>query len=201
MPAESHLWDALVKLCPDEVCRRAQVSCEASWPRYTCSCLGQSIHIDTPTWSFAADTPLGQKLLTRFGYFTRLSVLHYLVNSRDLPLADRLVSPADLSSGQLYFRGSHVLPTDKVAAAYGHNVEAFRATMRKLDGQPAAFGDAAACLFPLPRVPVTLVFWAGDDEFSPRLNLLFDASCRYHLAADVIWSVAMLTTLIAGECG
>ena len=193
---EAALWESLAGLSPVEVCRRAQVTHDESLQRYACTCLGQSIHIDVPGRSLAAESPLGEKLLTRLGYFSRLTNLHYLVNARDLPLENRLVSPADLSSAQLYFRGSHVLPTDQVATAYGQKIDAFRARTRELGGQPAAFGDAAARLLPLPRIPIVVILWHGDDEFPPRLNLLFDATCKEHLAADVIWSIAMLTTLI-----
>jgi hypothetical protein len=38
----------------------------------------------------------------------------------------------------------------------------------------------------MPKIPVCLILWAGDDEFPPAGNVLFDASIsRYLIAEDV----------------
>jgi len=64
-----------------------------------------------------------------------------------------------------------------------------------LGGTPAAYADAAVILFPLPKVPTTVLLWTQDDEFPARADLLFDATCSAHLPLDILWSVAMLSIL------
>jgi len=52
-------------------------------------------------------------------------------------------------------------------------------------------------LFPLPRVPVTLVLWLRDEEFPPRMDLLFDSTCDLQISlSDIIWSIAMMFCLV-----
>jgi hypothetical protein len=51
-------------------------------------------------------------------------------------------------------------------------------------------------LFPFPRVPVTLILWGADEEFSARAGMFFDVTCEQHLPMDVIWSTAMTSVLI-----
>nr|NIP92808.1 DUF3786 domain-containing protein [Akkermansiaceae bacterium] len=62
-----------------------------------------------------------------------------------------------------------------------------------LGGWALSFGDASVELLPLPRIPVSLILWKGDDEFPSRADLLFDSSCEMHLPLDIIWSAAMLS--------
>ena len=66
----------------------------------------------------------------------------------------------------------------------------------ELGGLKLEHGDASLLLHPFPRVPVTMILWAGDDEFRARVDMFFDASCEQHLPMDVIWSTAMSTVLI-----
>lgn len=51
-------------------------------------------------------------------------------------------------------------------------------------------------LRPFPRLPVTLVFWRQDEEFPARAYLLFDDTCEHHLPVDILWSVAMVCSLV-----
>jgi hypothetical protein len=61
-----------------------------------------------------------------------------------------------------------------------------------------SYGDAAVKLLPMPRIPVIFILWIGDDEFPPRADLLMDSTAPLHLPIDIIWSVAMLSTLVMG---
>jgi hypothetical protein len=33
-------------------------------------------------------------------------------------------------------------------------------------------------------VPMAVIYWRGDDEFSPNANVLFDASAGHYLSTD-----------------
>ena len=49
--------------------------------------------------------------------------------------------------------------------------------------------DAAVQLLPFPRVPLYFLLWRGDEEFRPRLQVLFDRSIENTLSADAIWAL------------
>jgi hypothetical protein len=49
--------------------------------------------------------------------------------------------------------------------------------------------DAAICLTPFPKIPLYYLLWAGDEEFSASLSILFDRSIEHHLSADAIWGI------------
>ena len=58
-----------------------------------------------------------------------------------------------------------------------------------LGGVKEDYGDVSVRFPALPRVPVVMVLWGGDEEFSPRLSVVFDASIDQHLPLDVIYGL------------
>ncbi|MDO9287659.1 MAG: DUF3786 domain-containing protein, partial [Thermodesulfovibrionales bacterium] len=108
----------------------------------------------------------------------------------------RLIKPSDIKGGSLFFRGTHALPLDKIAEKYGSDKPAFIERSVRLNGKLLNYGDAAVELLPMPHIPATLILWLSDDEFPARADLLFDSTCEQHLPLDIMWSIAMLSTLV-----
>ncbi len=195
-PGEEKAWEIIGKLDPLEVCRRGSVSFDKTSGLYTLKSLGKEIHLLPQEKKIFSDAPDSDVLLQRLGYFFKLSALWYLVNAKDIPFTGRLVKPVNLKGGQLFFRGTHLLPLDAVAARYGSDVSGFLKRGEDLGGDKVGYGDASMKLFPLPRIPVVLILWKGDEEYSPRTDLLFDSTCELHLPLDIIWSIAMMSLLV-----
>ncbi|MFZ5997053.1 MAG: DUF3786 domain-containing protein [Nitrospirota bacterium] len=40
-----------------------------------------------------------------------------------------------------------------------------------------------------------MILWLGDEEFPPRVDLLFDAASEIRFPIDAIWAIAMMCTL------
>ena len=142
------------------------------------------------------EAPYADLLLNRLGYFSRLSVPFYLTSAMDIPLTGRLVQPGNVKGGDIFFRGTHVLPLDKLALKYGRDKAGFLRRGTDLGGMQMNYGDASIKLFPFPRLPVVIILWEEDDEFPPRTDILFDSTCEFHLALDILWSTAMESLLI-----
>jgi len=181
---------------PTDICRQADAGYDITARRFILSCFGQEIHVDPANYTISSHAPLGEKLLHGLGYFFDLAVLWYLGGARNIPPSGRLVSPASITGGEIFQRGTHMLPLDLIAERYGSDFEGFYKKGTELGGQQLEYGDASVRLFPFPRVPVTMILWRADDEFPARVDMFFDATCEQHLPADVIWSTAMSTVLI-----
>lgn len=130
------------------------------------------------------------------GYFFDLAALWYLATATELSPTGTLITPEQTDGGQIFVQGSHVLPVDRITTRFGTEPNAFTARGVALGGEPLALGDAAVRLYPLPRLPVTLILWQGDDEFPAEARLLFDDTCPRLAATDVLWGVAMVTILL-----
>lgn len=67
--------------------------------------------------------------------------------------------------------------TKKYAKIFDGRIEELKAACEKLGGilQPRMAGADVTCLIPAtPFFPVLLQFWEGDEEFPPKLMLLWD---------------------------
>ncbi|MBI5100895.1 MAG: DUF3786 domain-containing protein [Nitrospirae bacterium] len=193
---EDKSWALLAEADPSVICRNAQATYDAASKTYTLRCFSADIKVHVAGTEISGSDQHGELLLTRLGYFSRLSILCYLNCSKDLPLSEKLINPVNLKGGLLFFRGSHVLPLDRLAEKYDKDPDGFINKGTELGGEAVKYGDAAIRFFPLPSIPVVLILWRGDDEFPPRADLLFDSTAERHLALDVLWSIAMMSVLI-----
>jgi hypothetical protein len=192
-PGEEQAWDLLFELNPEIVQKNANVIYDDELSTYDLICFGQNIKVSLLDRNISGSTDIADTIMNTLGDYSRLSILNYLVNVREISLTGQLVRPADLSGGDLFTRGTHMLPLDKIADLFNNDKEAFIKKGQELGGVKTEYGDMSLRLFPFPRVPIVLIVWSGDDEFPPRSSLLFDSSCTFHIPIDILWSTAMLT--------
>jgi hypothetical protein len=129
-----------------------------------------------------------------------LATVLYLINVRDVyPLGRDIVGPKDLREGH-FFQGPHELKTAPLVERFGTEVQGFRRAAEALCGEPVDMADAAYRLKPFPRVNLYYLFWEGDEEFPPRMSVLFERSIEETLAADAIWGLVnrVSTALLTG---
>ena len=196
LSADQLAWALVAEKEPGVICRQAGVQYDFAANRFIMLSFGQEIIVDMTAHTIFSHTPLGEKLLHELGYFFDLAALWYLGRAKNILPSGRMISPASLSGGEIFQRGTHVLPLDRIAARYGGDLEDFKERGIELGGQLGAYGDASLRLHPFPRVPVTMILRQADEEFPPRADMFFDATCEQHLPTDVIWSTAMTTALI-----
>jgi hypothetical protein len=192
MQGEARGWELLAACDPRDVCERAEADYSPEEGSYTVGVFGLPVVVTPASRAMSGSSADSELILTKAGYFSRLSILYYLLGAQRIPPAGRLVKPSDLRSGHIYLQGSHVLPLDQMAARFARDAEGFLQQGRRFGGEPRAYGDAGVELRPLPRLPVTLVLWREDDEFPARGDLFFDTTCEQHVPGDILWSVAML---------
>jgi hypothetical protein len=193
---EEKAWEILGSLDPADVCRRTGAAFDSGSGLYRISCFSREVTLAPGEKRLASPAPDGDILLKRLAYFFNLSLLHYMTTAKDIPLSGRLVKPENLKGGDIFFKGSHVLPLDRLARQYGGAPGLFLEKGTPWGGVQEAYGDASFRLSPLPRVPVSLLLWREDDEFPARADILFDSTCEFQIPLDIIWSVAMMSILI-----
>jgi hypothetical protein len=189
-------WEMLIEREPPSICKKALAGFDETAGLYILKSFGMDILISLRHKTISGTAPESTILLQRLGYFSQPAILWYLMSAKDIPLAGQLIKPVNLKGGQLFFRGTHELPLNKIAERYCHDTSEFLARGKRLGAEVLQYGDASVRLFPLPRVPVIILLWEADDEFPARADLLFDASCEHHLPLDMIWSTAMMSLLL-----
>ncbi|MFH1134500.1 MAG: DUF3786 domain-containing protein [Pseudomonadota bacterium] len=130
------------------------------------------------------EVPLTEKVL----------ILHYLNQANGAPVKNEAVTYRETPSGEFYYQAFYKRAEAPLVSAFGPDPELLPRTAPKIGGRPEeGMGDAAARFQALPRVPVTLVVWGGDEEFEPSGNILFDRSIQNYLSAeDIAWLSGMI---------
>ena len=193
---EDKAWHMLQKMSPEDVCKNADVIFNKNTGLYTITCAGHDFSV-SPEKKEIISVSQGEELfLSHLSYFFTLSLVWYLVSAKDIPFSGRLIGPGDLKGGDIFFKGSHVLPLNGIARKYGTHKDAFIEKSELYGGKPFSMGDAAFQLRPMPRIGTALVLWLEDEEFPPRADFLFDSSCEFQVPLDILWSVAMMSALM-----
>ena len=195
-PGEEKAWEALGKVDPGDVCTRTGATFDRVSGLYRFKSFGKDFSVSPQDKKILSDAPESDTLLLKLEFFFNFSVICSFYSAKDVPLTGKLINPINMKSGQLFFRGSHILPLDKVSERYGNDRDGFLKRGLVQGGVGLEYGDASVKLFPLPRVPVLLILWLADEEFPPRADILFDSSAEIQLPIDVIWSIAMLSLLV-----
>jgi hypothetical protein len=122
-----------------------------------------------------------------------LLCLVYLLNTGPEPLTEEMVGPQELRDAH-FFHGPHELRVQPLLQRYGDDVDGFKRAAERIGGEALELADAAYRLWAFPKVPLYYLFWKGDEEFEPRLSILFDRSIQQHLSADAIWGLVNLVS-------
>lgn len=112
-------------------------------------------------------------------------LLYYFTTSDGSPAAGQWISFAELPDGRFYNQAFQGYTGDELAHSLGSDALALARAAGKLGGVPTPLGDSAYAFPALPRVPLLLVCWLGDEDFPSTYQILFDAAVRHHLPTDV----------------
>ena len=185
------LWERLAALSPDDVCQRTGAEHDTSNGLYVLPLLNRHILVD----------PVGRNVRwsnERYqaerapGFHEALFPTVYLIEAKEMRPAGQWVTAESLRAGTFFFRGPHIIPTDKVAHRFGRDREAFLTAGSRLGGMQVKEGDACIQLQVVPRIAVRLVLWLGDEEFPSKVTMLFDKLVDEHVPLDALHSMTHL---------
>jgi len=181
------LWQQLLELDGQKTAQRAKCRYLADPERYIITLLNSEYIVNLPEKQvLSAEQP------SAAGFSEELCILTYLINSQDLPVANKLTAAQGLPGGQFFFRGPHKLATEKLEEVFGQCPERLYEVMDEFGAKRRKFGDASIELYVLPRVPLTIVIWQSDDEFGARASILFDETAAAQLPLDALWAAVNL---------
>ena len=112
--------------------------------------------------------------------------IHYFTTADGTPLRGKWITLREVPGALHYAPVFQGYTGDSLARAFGNDLPRFVAAARALDGVRHDFGDASFAFRALPRVPMLIVYWLGDEEFSPTARVLFDESVPHYLPAGAL---------------
>ena len=187
-------WEKLSKLHPTDVCNRTEAIYNPSKEGFVLPVYNLRYLILPKTRKILRVEWNDQFTEEELQYYFYLMVLVYLTEAKDIKPTHTWVSEKDLKGGTTFFRGPHSLLVEELQHLYGKHPDAFLSAGRRLGGSEILYGDKGFSLEVFPKVPLAYILWKGDEEFPPRIGVLFDSTIESHLALDVIWCMVAETS-------
>lgn len=120
-------------------------------------------------------------------FIDRALIVQYLCESSGLPPRDNWLSFLGLPDGMHHYAPFQTNATMPLAQAFGTAPARFAEAALALGGQPLTLGDHSFHIPALPKIPLAVVLWEGDDEFAAKSNILFDSVSPTHLSTAALW--------------
>jgi hypothetical protein len=125
-----------------------------------------------------------------------LLVLHYLLGVREGEPKGKLISFRELEGGAIYYTAFEARSIKRLVEAFGNKLHLLEKAALSIGGRHAPMGDISVVIDVLPKVPITIAMWRGDEEIAPSTNVLLDDTIRSYLQTE---DVAVLCGFLVGE--
>lgn len=117
--------------------------------------------------------------------FHHAMLMYYFDSNTAVPLTGKWISFAELPDGRVYDSAFQGNTGNLLVKTFGLDIDSLRKACDSLNGVAlSGFGDAAYIFPALPRIPLLVNYWQGDEDFPSTCKLLFDVSVSHYLPTE-----------------
>jgi hypothetical protein len=121
-----------------------------------------------------------------------LILLHYLIHASGIPADGHWITYRELPGATLFEQRFRQMAIQPLLNAYGNDAEGLLKAGNALGGLTMdRNGDAAFRFLALPKIPVSVILYLGEDEIPSTVNILFDAAAPSYLPTEDLSYVGM----------
>jgi hypothetical protein len=124
----------------------------------------------------------------------KILLLHYFTRASGTPLSGKNITYKELQEGINYYPTFFKRAIEPVVSNFKNEPKKLLEAAAALGGNKSDFGDIAVTISAFPRVPLTIVLWQGDSEFSADGNIMFDSTIHEYLPTE---DITILCEIIA----
>jgi hypothetical protein len=151
--------------------------------------LNRVYRLHYPDFEFEDQSEAGKEIPIQ----EQILILHYMLAVSSRSLTGRWISYREIPGASFYFSVFVKRAIDPLKNVFGQNVSGLVKAASQLNGNPIEPGDAGFEFDILPKVPLQLIFYAGDEEFPAEANILFDQAIGEILSPeDIAWLAGMV---------
>ena len=186
----NHFETIYRNLDPQEIASRCKVSFDGS--AFSFTIMGNAHRALFPDFKLLAveRDPLGvEKSYEIEKPFEKMLFLRYLCEGRYVEPLGKQLSYREIPWGNLYFPNFEGRCIKRLARSFGNNLEAFRKIMEETHGLKAEKLDTSDAGYRFDffnGLCMSFLIWAGDDEFPPSAQILFDDNFPQAFTAEDI---------------
>ena len=127
-----------------------------------------------PNAEWEGEIPLREKLL----------ILHYLINSKGVPLSGKLIDFREFPGGNVYYPVFEARACRPFLKYFGNSQQLLLEAALALKGSKQELGDFSVNIPAFPRVGIIFIVYRGDEELAPTAKILFDSSVSEYLSTE-----------------
>jgi hypothetical protein len=124
----------------------------------------------------------------------RVIALHHLIEAKPAPITGGLAPIRSFPGLESYEATIRRRTEELLSRAFGNAPERLAAVARKLGGAAVGMGDAAARVYPLPRLPIVIVINKAGGGLPAAAGLLYDRSAPELLPLEDLVALAELVS-------
>jgi len=117
---------------------------------------------------------------------SKILILHYFNRAEGTPLTNHKIAYKELPKGTTYFPSFYKRAIKPLLDHFAREPAQLIGTAEKLGGHKVDYGDVAVTINAFSYVPITLVLWRGNGEFTPEGSILFDNTVSDYLSTEDI---------------
>jgi hypothetical protein len=100
------------------------------------------------------------------------------------PTTGEWIAFNQIPGGMFYAQAFQGYTGNELTKVFGNDSEAFINANLQLQGRREFFGNISFSYQVLPRIPIMVVCWLGDEDFPTSYRILFDANAHHHMVTD-----------------
>jgi len=167
---------------PEDIARRCGLEYSAETKEFVVPVFGQGFSVNFPSMKVMEETSDHHE----GSPWLQALVMHYFRTADGFPIEGTWISFRDLPGGMHYEKAFQGYSGDQLAKAFGNDLQRLDRAARMAKGKPIQLGDVGYSFAALPRVPLAVCYWAGDEDFPPAAKVLFDRSASHYLPSDAL---------------
>jgi hypothetical protein len=188
-------WEELEKLSIEEIIKKTMCIMGETSKTLILPFLNKQYSINIESQKI--ETKDGEEF---FNLFYIGIMLHYLTHAQDIPLTNKYNSFREFWGGQEYYYAFNNRVLVPLVNAFGKEPDKFIQAAGNLGGEKVEKGEYGFWIPGLPRVPVYILLWTGDEEVDASVNVLFDGSANKQMETEALVWLAVATVSELKKC-
>jgi len=119
------------------------------------------------------------------GIANQVMILYYFFTADGTRVTGQWISFSELPDGRFYNQAFQGYTGAELYKVFKEDFDRLEKAAIKIGGVPKSFADIAFSFHLLPRLPLLMAVWQGDEDFPASYQILFDSSVSHYLPTDV----------------
>ena len=181
-----HYLNAYKKLDPKEAAARCNVEYDEEKQQFHIRLMGYRYLVDFPEFAVHKEDESEEGVFLLLDMVpAQIIVLRFLISAQMVKSSGKYLTYREVPWGEVYFRQFEGRCLMRLKFGFGTKLDKFAEGMEKIPGaEKLSLGDVSYEFEFINGLHVRFILWAGDEEFPPSSQILFEDNFPYAYQAE-----------------